>query len=86
MGSDVKTGWQPIDTAPKDGTRVLVYGQRGDVIDIGSWRGCGRYRPRTKQRSAYFEKAWGADGSHIFSPQPTHWMPLPDAPKTSGRT
>jgi hypothetical protein len=74
--------WQPIEAAPKDGTRLLVFGQRGDQIDIGEWCGCGSYKRKTRDRTAYFEKAWG-NGGHKFWPAPTHWMPLPPAPDSS---
>lgn len=71
--------WQPIDTAPKDGTEVLLAGGVTG-IDIGSWCACGAYHSKSKLRPAYFEQAWGSRGSHMLHPQPTHWMPLPDAP------
>ena len=60
--------WQPIETAPKDGTRVLVWRRDEDGythrrvgvdhfnVEIGKW-----WRSR---RDMY----------------PTHWMPLPEAP------
>lgn len=59
--------WQPIETAPKDGTYVLLY---CDYYGIGrcvwdDWRG-----------------VWRSDDPNhgIGFPQPTHWMPLPAAP------
>lgn len=70
------SGWQDISTAPKDGTEVLLFTNR---VEVGSWCGCGAYRPKTKERPAYFEKAWGSAGTK-FSPQPKFWMPLPSSP------
>ena len=60
--------WQPIETAPKDGTAVLVvlpdsdipYAARFDA-ECGNWRHCwDNYRLRNLDA-------------------PTHWMPLPPA-------
>lgn len=56
--------WQNIETAPKDGTRILVIGGLWDKVEIaladGEW-----WSMRRKQ---------GASGP------PTHWMPLPPPP------
>ncbi len=58
------TDWQPINTAPKDGTYVLVYG-RHEGVRIGKWE-------------TLFDD-WEApyEGGLL---EPTHWMPLPDPP------
>jgi hypothetical protein len=77
--------WRPIETAPKDGTRVLLYwpsyaydeGDDGEpLIDIGWYtenpRGPWRYFTNTGEQDCYGL----ADSSH----QPTHWMPLPPSP------
>lgn len=57
--------WQPIETAPKDGTLVLVWDE--DTPITASWdEGFGWC---DNVRGTY----WG------FSP--THWMPLPEPPK-----
>lgn len=53
--------WQPIATAPKDGTFVLLASPRGRIAD-GNW---GNY------------KVWSWPYVMV---EPTHWMPLPDAP------
>lgn len=85
--------WQPIETAPKDGTVVdlwLDYGGRG--LDYGG-RGCRKMD--CKWRSSVDEGdpstyGWfsyekldydvGYDWS-MFSGEPTHWMPRPEPPK-----
>jgi hypothetical protein len=69
--------WQPIESAPKDGTRLLLFGHRGDQIDIGDWGGHGRYLRREKT----FEKAWGEAG--VQYNRVTHWMPMPNPPEQS---
>jgi hypothetical protein len=58
--------WQPIETAPKDGTEILVFGESGVATD--SWSpGC--YVSETEDAEA----GWSMLGH-------THWMPLPPAP------
>ena len=67
--------WQPIETAPKDGTRVLIAFQ-----SIGQW----------VILSAYWntrEDVWTDDAVVSFGYEetaeyePTHWMPLPKPPE-----
>jgi hypothetical protein len=57
--------WQPIETAPRDGTEVLVFtreiGQMVVFFDAGLWR----------------EKA---NWLGLKNP-PTYWMPLPKPPE-----
>lgn len=63
--------WQPIETAPKDGTLVDLWLSSGDTKRI---TGC------------YWSESglcW-TDGDRYYLKgrvQPTHWMPLPEPPK-----
>lgn len=66
--------WRPIETAPKDGTRVLVgrfapdrYKREG-TIAVDYWH--------TGARNDFV--GWGKFNMHHWPP--THWMPLPDPP------
>jgi hypothetical protein len=72
--------WQPIETAPKDGTLVVLVGK---IVDgwaqptracVGSWS--------FEQRPPYFVAGWAfvAPG-YIAEFNPTHWMPLPEPPR-----
>lgn len=65
--------WQPIETAPKDGTSVLTW---GCVHDDG---GVHMFETPSFQLSRFGETGWvsAALGTH----EPTHWMPLPEPPK-----
>lgn len=57
--------WQPIESAPKDGTRILLYRARalgGPNVQIGRW-----HEKRGFDSGRFIEKA-------------THWMYLPGAP------
>lgn len=64
--------WQPIETAPKDGTRVLV----------------ARFAPGTKYDKIMKVDRWQEKYSgfglfnHTYWP-PTHWMPLPAPPENT---
>ncbi|UNY40271.1 hypothetical protein KLEP181_gp30 [Paracoccus phage vB_PmaP_KLEP18-1] len=75
-----ETGWQPIETAPKDGTLILMFWPEsvnnrtlGHVISTGS----------------IDDDWWDVDNwtaGKILdegATKPTHWMPLPPAPPTT---
>ena len=66
--------WLPIETAPKDGTRVLVFDK--------SWCG-GRSRCEVSSWLPYKRcdgDVWAERGSWSGVSIATHWMPLPSAP------
>lgn len=67
--ADLVPQWQPIETAPKDGSEFLCWSK--------GWR----YPHMAYWESEYmsFENPFTYD----FMDQPTHWMPLP-APPTEG--
>ena len=58
--------WQPIATAPKDGTQVLVHDCGATMVSVyvTDPHGVG--------------VGWYDNG--IMNPPPTHWMPLPPVP------
>lgn len=62
--------WRPIETAPKDGTWVLVFcprvGRRCHV-EVANWR------------HGYFMTQHGS--YPLTTGSVTHWMPLPEPPK-----
>jgi hypothetical protein len=64
--------WQPINTAPKDGTSVLLYQPKG------------RYYHECMMVAAW-STSWMPDGIGGYEWEnelqaPTHWMPLPLPP------
>ena len=65
--------WQPIETAPKDGTNVLLINRKGNQA-AGLWMnsllGVGWYLRGGNQPDTFFNDHHG----------PTHWMPLPPPP------
>jgi len=65
--------WQPIETAPKDGKRFLIWSAI-DGMEIGYWS------------TSLWVKKGGAwiiyeARSDTIELEPTHWMPLPEPPK-----
>ncbi len=65
--------WLTIDTAPKDGTRVILF-HKPEMIGIGYWGRNGHYNPL----GWLTHSSSGGYINHID--QPTHWMPLPPPP------
>lgn len=61
--------WQPIETAPKDGSWVLVCAGRN--VWIAQWA-----TPKTHADSSI--SGWRA--GHTYTDGVTHWMPLPEPP------
>lgn len=70
-------GWQPIETAPKDGTAVLVANKNGAWIAKYEPVYQSGYRPE----NPWFSLMLNHDHVRKGKPYaPTHWMPLPPPP------
>jgi hypothetical protein len=72
--------WQPIETAPRDGTSVLLSGGQlacsGDIEE-------NEIAVVAKICNAYGSEAWSVvriSGQEVWLWNPTHWMPLPAPP------
>lgn len=75
--------WQPIETAPKAITRswdnseygahILAYPVHGEVARVRWWQS------KSEEARAKGYQNFLADGG--MACHPTHWMPLPDAPR-----
>ena len=79
--------WQPITTAPKDSSRILIYAVSPATgegrVHLAWWA--------IPYEAAPDERGWWETGlygtSHPVVPQfTTHWMPLPLAPEAGGST
>ena len=69
--------WQPIETAPKDGTPILVAENSRDYPFIAYWGYVGRFTSS--------EKMWiGHDFGAMPEGSVNHWMPLPEPPEKKG--
>ena len=82
--------WQPIETAPKDGSEVLVWRDDTGIL-LARYTSCAEFLPDAElehmdEVSAIQEDWFAADflsGGRLESDcAPTHWMPLPPAPDT----
>lgn len=67
-----RDGWQPIETAPKDGKNYLFY--RKGIINTARWKG-----------DTWGGDGWSYElatniANGFTSNLPTHWQPLPAAP------
>ena len=61
-------GWQPIETAPKDGSEILALWKRSQIQSNG-------------YGVVWFEDgSWREFDYECLVSDPTHWMPLPAAP------
>lgn len=83
------TDWQPIETAPKDGTNIIAWVTRAtwdvgeDVMSMRETRRpfvCAVYWDK---RSNFGDGAWrvSEDFDLMVEAEATHWTPLPDPPK-----
>jgi hypothetical protein len=72
--------WQPIETAPRDGTWVLLTGGEcfgeddGERTVVAQWDEYG---------GGTWHFAWYDDGYYGAYYGPTHWMPLPAPPESA---
>ena len=65
--------WQPIETAPKDGRKVLLVwpellGRNVLPLVVGAWTGTRWSRPKK---------------FNAVKATPTHWLPIPPLPEAS---
>lgn len=61
------TDWQPIETAPRDGSDIIVYRPKAN----------GDYIPHVGVDYWFKGYCWGKSNHEC---QPTHWTPLPEPP------
>lgn len=62
--------WQPIETAPKDGTQFLF---NAPDLECGSSIG--------QIINGVVCSSWDGKPLGVWVTKPTHWMPLPDPPR-----
>ena len=65
--------WQPIETAPTDGTEFLGLSRHGQIAIA--------YRVQRDDCEMWVFGGQSASVEAKPSIKPTHWMPLPEAPK-----
>jgi hypothetical protein len=77
-GQASKSEWQPIETAPKDGTRILAV-IPGFAVSIAWWFHDAQKWMTTDAEDYPDDESWNYTVANTEY-QPTHWMPLPAAP------
>lgn len=66
--------WKPIETAPKDGTIVLLgWDDDCHIPSVGCFN--------VNKGLWYCDRQWRWEDGHMKECPPTHWMPLPEPPK-----
>jgi len=61
-GHVIEQDWQPIETAPRDGTRFIAWWQPCEQSPAGGWHEC---------------QWWNGAWYHPLYNEPTHWKPPP---------
>ena len=73
----MKAEWQPIETAPKDGTEIIILLHGCAVQAVWGCIDSGDFE--SGQEAAYWwESSFDLDDDGT---DPTHWMSLPDLPR-----
>lgn len=82
---NIPAGWKPIESAPKDGTDILL--TNGVHVSCGHWHydegGTTEHRDLDGRYIGQDDRdgfAGWLDWMGGMTPNPTHWMPLPAAP------
>jgi hypothetical protein len=66
-----ESGWQPIETAPKDGTEILI--AWGDKVTFSYWL--------DNSKTSHPWQGWKLPSMFPVSGKPSHWMPIPKIPR-----
>lgn len=78
--------WQPIDTAPKDGTVFFGFDPEDRYPQPMKWE---EYEPQyaeEQEEPGYWTYAEALIADVVGEAKPTHWMPLPPPPESDGGT
>lgn len=74
--------WQPIETAPRDGTAILLWWKHCPTPSVGCWDiGLG---DESDTRYVCHPQGWISEGDDCIPKNQqdcTHWMHLPAPPK-----
>ena len=74
-------GWQPIETAPRDGRELLLfspYDEPNEYVGFWGWTELPQGHPDYWAGWSYVDEL--LINHCIDEPAPTHWMPLPEPP------
>jgi hypothetical protein len=73
--------WQPIDTAPKDGTRILIHSEDGGIRAAWYDKNFAYIAPKKLRGGWTDDSIVSFDDFEVAEFFPSHWMPLPEPPK-----
>lgn len=83
---EIPKDWQPIETAPKDGTNILL--TNGITVAQGWWEHEDPFVRESRDLHGAYADQMESDGFDDWldceggmRPNPTHWMPMPPAPE-----
>jgi len=86
MTGPAKSEWLPIETAPKDGTHILIGDFSGTGAGFGwyegvrvAWQAIAHWWGHEGEEGFYLST--GASGDSDVPMKATHWMSLPEGPK-----
>ncbi len=73
--------WQPIESAPKDGTELILFELVSDFCsgEKKPYVYSGKFDPDRNPK--YYETGWKCLEYDAFNRNPTHWMPMLEPPK-----
>lgn len=92
MGDGQMSEWQAIETAPRDGTRLLLWcvsatpdegPPEEDICAVGYWDADERFWDRETRSHVTGRWIGKPDTYYAIYLTPTHWMPLPRPPKVA---
>ena len=85
--------WQPIETAPKDGTEIILYRKGWDFLPVAVWMDYPGNPVDDGEGNDFWLAGWGFETDLCYGseegwlgwegdPLPTHWAlpPAPEAP------
>lgn len=69
--------WQKIETAPRDGTRIILFTTTEGDVDMEEYLALTQAGPVKEVQVGWWDGiGWQAE----MIGNPTHWMPLPEPP------
>ena len=79
------TGWQPIETAPKDGTAILLHIDWEPLTVVGYWgKGQRDHDGIPDDGSPRWRVKWDQSDIAPGYSEPTHWAPIPEDAESHG--
>ena len=90
----MSNGWLPIETAPKDGTEIVLYRAGWHFLPVAVWMEYPGNPVQDDYGNDFWMDGWGFEPELCLGneegwlgwggdPEPTHWMPLPKPPEAA---